>query len=143
MLSQREIDILSYLSQRRNEFVKSSAIASMLEISDRTVRKYIKQLKPEVQKNGATPISNQGFGYFLKVDLVIEFEQCLKHSLSLDESIQEIVNGAKDRLYYIVNLLLFNKKCMTIEKLSNQLYISRSTLSQDISSIKKLIAHYN
>ena len=143
MLSQREIDILSYLSQRRNEFVKSSEIASMLEISDRTVRKYIKQLKPEVQKNGATLISKQGFGYFLKVDLVIEFEKFLKQYLSLDESKQENINDAKDRQYYILNLLLFNKKCMTIEKLSNQLYISRSTISQDISSIKKLIAHYN
>ena len=107
MLSQREIDILSYLSQRRNEFVKSSEIASMLEISDRTVRKYIKQLKPEVQKNGATLISKQGFGYFLKVDLVIEFEKFLKQYLSLDESKQENITD-KRRQYYILNLL-FNK----------------------------------
>ena len=46
----------------------------MLEISDRTVRKYIKQLKPEVQKNGATLYLKTRIWLLLKVDLVIEFE---------------------------------------------------------------------
>lgn len=143
MLSQREIEILSYLSQRRNEFVKSSEIATMLQLSDRTIRKYVKTLKPEVEKNGATLIAKQGYGYQLKIDLMIEFENFLKRYLSKDGPEQENINDSKDRQYYILNLLLFNKVGITIEQLSEQLYISRSTVSQDIATIKKIIAQYN
>lgn len=143
MLSQREIEILSYLSQRRNEFVKSSEIATMLQLSDRTIRKYVKTLKPEVEKNGATLIAKQGYGYQLKIDLMIEFENFLKRYLSKDGPEQENINDSKDRQYYILNLLLFKKVGITIEQLSEQLYISRSTVSQDIATIKKIIAQYN
>lgn len=143
MLSQREIEILSYLSQRRNEFVKSSEIATMLQLSDRTIRKYVKTLKPEVEKNGATLIAKQGYGYQLKIDLMIEFENFLKRYLSKNGPEQENINDSKDRQYYILNLLLFNKVSITIEQLSEQLYISRSTVSQDIASIKNIIAQYN
>lgn len=143
MLSQREIEILSYLSQRRNEFVKSSEIATMLQLSDRTIRKYVKTLKPEVEKNGATLIAKQGYGYQLKIDLMIEFENFLKRYLSKNGPEQENINDSKDRQYYILNLLLFNKVSITIEQLSEQLYISRSTVSQDIASIKNIIPQYN
>lgn len=143
MLSQRETEILSYLSQRRNEFVKSSDIATMLQLSDRTIRKYIKTLKPEIEKNGATLIAKQGYGYQLKIDLMIEFENFLKRNLSKDGPEQDNINDSKDRQYYILNLLLFNKVGITIEHLSEQLYISRSTVSQDIATIKKIIAQYN
>lgn len=143
MLSQREIEILSYLSQRRNEFVKSSEIATMLQLSDRTIRKYVKTLKPEVEKNGATLIAKQGYGYQLKIELMIEFENFLKRYLSKNGPEQENINDSKDRQYYILNLLLFNKVSITIEQLSEQLYISRSTVSQDIASIKNIIAQYN
>ncbi|MDT3994642.1 BglG family transcription antiterminator [Mammaliicoccus fleurettii] len=143
MLNQREIEILSYLSQRRNEFVKSSEIATMLQLSDRTIRKYVKTLKPEVEKNGATLIAKQGYGYQLKIDLMIEFENFLKRYLSKDGPEQENINDSKDRQYYILNLLLFKKVGITIEQLSEQLYISRSTVSQDIATIKKIIAQYN
>lgn len=143
MLSQREIEILSYLSQRRNEFVKSSEIGTMLELSDRTIRKYIKTLKLEVEKNGAILIAKQGYGYQLKIDLMIEFENFLKRYLSKKGTKHENINDSKDRQYYILNLLLFNRATITIEQLSEQLYISRSTVSQDIANIKKVIAQYN
>ena len=116
MLSQREIDILSYLSQRRNEFVKSSEIATILQLSDRTIRKYIKTLKPEIEKNGATLIAKQGYGYQLKINLMIEFENFLKRYLSTKSVNQESINDSKDRQYYILNLLLFNKTAITIEQ---------------------------
>ncbi len=44
--------------------------------------------------------------------------------------------------YYILNLLLFNKTAITIEQLSEQLFISRSTISHDIANIKKVIGQY-
>ncbi|EZX21730.1 BglG family transcription antiterminator [Mammaliicoccus sciuri] len=143
MLSQREIDILSYLSQRRNEFVKSSEIATILQLSDRTIRKYIKTLKPEIEKNGANLIAKQGYGYQLKINLMIEFENFLKRYLSTKSVNQESINDSKDRQYYILNLLLFNKTAITIEQLSEQLFISRSTISHDIANIKKMIAQYD
>lgn len=143
MLSQREIDILSYLSQRRNEFIKSTEIAAMLELSDRTIRKYIKSLKLEVEQNGATLIAKQGYGYKLEIHLLIEFEHFLKKYLSTNYTKQENVNDAKDRQYFILNLLLFSDENITIEHLSEHMYISRSTLSQDISNIKKDIAKYH
>lgn len=114
MLSQREIDILSYLSQRRNEFVKSSEVATILQLSDRTIRKYIKTLKPEIEKNGATLIAKQGYGYQLKINLMIEFENFLKRYLSTKSVDQESINDSKDRQYYILNLLLLIRQLLRL-----------------------------
>lgn len=50
MLSQREIDILSYLSQRRNEFVKSSEVATILQPQIERFENISKPLNQKLKK---------------------------------------------------------------------------------------------
>ncbi len=78
MLSQREIDILSYLSQRRMNLSKAQKLQRSCNSQIERFENISKTLNLKLKKMVATLIANKGMVINSKINLMIEFENFLK-----------------------------------------------------------------
>lgn len=131
--------IVHYLFEHRERYVTSQELAEELEVSDRTIRNYIKQLMSNIAKqDGITLISKQGYGYRLDIKqeglIYLAQEQVLDNKGHLEE---------ESRVHYIINKLLFEPSGVLLEDLAEDLYLSRSSLAADMRKIREKFTQYH
>lgn len=144
MLSNKEKAILEFLISNREKMTTSSEVADKLNLSDRTIRNYIKRLQDTLVENGAEIIAKQGKGYALQVNNEVNFEAFLqKNNTYLIKKNDLHLDDSKDRQYYILNKLLFEDAYVLFDDLCDELFVSRSTLSNDFSEIRNSLRAYN
>ncbi|MDO5516261.1 MAG: PRD domain-containing protein [Clostridium sp.] len=144
MLSNKEISILEVFLQNKGQAITSKEVAERLKLSDRTIRNYIKGLQQIILENGAEIAARAGHGYTLKVNNEIDFNTFLQENDINSMKKNEIhLDDAKDRKYYILNKLLFEEDCLLFDDLCDELYVCRSTLSNDFAEIRELLRPYN
>jgi lichenan operon transcriptional antiterminator len=118
-LSERRLKILSTLYYS-NGYVTGQKIASLLDISSRTVRNEIKCINFEFDKE---IIESNHKGYTL-----------------IDRNVYEDIrnygyNNGKKRDDYILMKLLYNKKPMNLDEFSESLYFSKTTTLNELKKI--------
>ena len=145
MLSKRETQILKLLFDHRHTYLTSQEIASGIDVSNRTARKYLHLLEDALKKEAVATIdAKQGNGYQLKIEDskkfdVFDLNEVKEQSTSKDiTTIQE----SNDRQYYILNRLFFEQSAVYVDAIADELFVSRSTISNDLVEIKKLITPY-
>lgn len=114
----------------------SLELADILNISDRTCRKYIKILSEILIKKNVEIESKPRFGYLLKDNNISENE--LFHN-----EVKKIPNSANDRLIYLINRLISEDKYIKLFDVSEEIYTSSKTLSQDLKKVSELLENYN
>lgn len=144
MLSNKEKAILEFFIKNKDNIITSKVAANSLNLSDRTIRNYIKGLQDILSENGAEIIAKPGCGYALKINHESKFNTFLEENESnLMKKNQHKFDESKDRQYDILNKLLFEDEYVLFEDLCDELYVSRSTLSNDFSEIRKILKSYN
>ncbi|PFO91715.1 helix-turn-helix domain containing protein [Bacillus cereus] len=120
----RMIQILEILDNGQN-LVPSKDIAEQLQCSIRTVSSDISQLKSYLPEHWDI-ISVKSKGYILIKPIT--------------DSILPIINSYLDEsIIYKIMLGLFNNKCYTLEKWSQNLFVSKLTLKKHIKEHKKML----
>ena len=114
----------------------SLELADILNISDRTCRKYIKILSEILIKKNVEIESKPRFGYLLKDNNISENE--LFH-----DDVKKIPNSANDRVMYLINKLIHDGGYIKLFDVSEEIYISSKTLSQDLKKVEELLENYN
>ena len=114
----------------------SIELADILNISDRTCRKYIKILSEILIKKNVEIESKPRFGYLLKDNNISENE--LFHN-----EVKKIPNSANDRLIYLINKLISEDRYIKLFDVSEEIYTSSKTLSQDLKKVSELLENYN
>lgn len=114
----------------------SLELADILNISDRTCRKYIKILSEILIKKNVEIESKPRFGYLLKDNNISENE--LFHN-----EVKKIPNSANDRLIYLINKLISEDRYIKLFDISEEIYTSSKTLSQDLKKVSELLENYN
>ncbi|MGT2772177.1 BglG family transcription antiterminator [Streptococcus marimammalium] len=144
MLSKKEIALMSILLKQKNSYVSSKMLAEEIKVSDRTARKYLKQLSHVVENQGAKIQSKQGQGYLLTIEHPIEFEVFWQEILESKKKMTDItqVEEASDRQHYVLNKLFFEEPRQSFKQLTNDLFISKTTLLGVLNNIKKQIKPY-
>ena len=66
-MKQIEKALLGLLINYQKKYITSHELASELSLSDRTIRKYMVDVKEKIEKNGAKIIAKQGQGYQLAI----------------------------------------------------------------------------
>lgn len=145
MLSQKETIILRLLYNNLHTYVTSQEIASELSMSDRTARKYVNSLREKLIANQAKLDAKQGQGYRLVIIDDSVFEKFYRHELHLIPNNHEItsIHESQDRQYVILNRLFFGDENIYVDDLANELFVSRSTISNDIVEIRKILKPYD
>lgn len=144
MLGNKEKAILKFFIRNADEMVTSRDVAEHLNLSDRTIRNYVKKLQDILIKNGAEIISKPGKGYVLKINNASDFNTFLQRNKSNSLKKNDLkLEDPKDRQYHILNKLLFEDEYVLFDDLCDELYVCRSTLSNDFSEIRKFLQSYN
>ncbi|WP_067142508.1 BglG family transcription antiterminator [Oceanivirga salmonicida] len=111
-------------------------IAELLQISDRTSRKYIKELNSLLQKKGTCIISKPKCGFMLKGNMLDE------NDLFSNKN-KEMPNSSNERVQYLLYLLLKTDKYNKLEQISKDIYVSTKTLSKDMKKVEEIVKKYS
>lgn len=133
-LSQRQIDIIEFLL-RQNEVCPSSIIAEEVNCSEKTVRTEIGFLKNYLS-DIAQITMQKSKGFSLQVNDVEKLNSILFRY-------HKFYDYRSDRIKHIVRVLLERKDYITIQELSDQLFVSKSTLQKSLTEVKELLESYN
>ena len=144
MSKTREKSILQFLIKHRERYVTSKELAEYLSCSDRTVRNHLKSIDQTLNLQGVSLVSKQGQGYRLFFE---SQEACqtfrMIYELGDDYNTKSSMSQSDDRLAFILNKLLFEQVPVLFDDLVEELYVSRSTLSNDFKKIRQMLAEYN
>lgn len=145
MLSKRETQILKLLFDHKHTYLTSQEIASGIDVSNRTARKYLHLLEDALkQESLATIEAKQGNGYQLKIEDARRFGEFYLEEVKSQMASKDIttIQESNDRQYYILNRLFFEQSAVYVDAIADELFVSRSTISNDLVEIKKLITPY-
>ncbi|MET3558505.1 lichenan operon transcriptional antiterminator [Streptococcus rupicaprae] len=144
MLTNKEKRLVQYLLQHKEEFTTSMALAEHLSCSDRTIRTYIRSIVDALEAiDGVTLLSKQGQGYRLEFADEVRYRQFSEQFQPTDplfKNTEEV--DLNDRHSYILNKLLLEQENLYFDDLVEELYVSRSTLSNDFKKIRKDLEAY-
>lgn len=140
-MSSRQFHILREL-MTSDEPVTSSSLASMIEVSSRTIREDIKQLDEELSQHGAYVKSTRGKGYELVIEQGAAFKQYLSSFTHETVEQNELPNSPDARVHYLVRTFLLAKEPIKLDDLSEEIHVSKSTLQSDLKTVKALLSHY-
>jgi lichenan operon transcriptional antiterminator len=112
---------------RTKNYFSLEELAEDMEVSTRSIRNYIKQLNDDL-KGIASIINERGKGYRLDIVDKQAFASLLENNGSEDD----LLNSQKGRIGYIIDKLINSEETYTLDDLSSEMHISRTTLVNEI-----------
>lgn len=143
-LNQMELAIVQYLFDHVHEYQSSKVLASQIAVSDKTIRKYIRELEEVLAAYGASIEMKKGSGYRLQIadnQLFYQLIEAIREQKYAVEDVGTIVDN-QNRERFILNAILLENRLVTIDDFSEVLFISKSTVSTVIQIIKNRIRKF-
>lgn len=138
MLNARMRKILRELMEAEG-IVTSEHLANVVQVTSRTIRNDLKELDTILKKHGGGIKSVRGTGYLLQIHDDTEFWKVLKEdSITLGG----IPATPEARVHYLIKKLLLTDGYVKLENIANELYISKSTIQNDLKDVKKILQKY-
>ncbi|MGL4450367.1 MAG: BglG family transcription antiterminator [Sarcina sp.] len=137
MLNERKCTILRELNINTDTYINSNYLAEILGVSSRTVKRDIKEVIEVLEVNGATlDTSNQGY------KILVNNEKRYNKYINKIFKSGDIISVKKDNVNKIVEMVLTNK-FINQDRISDELFISRSTLSKLMTKVKSILTQYD
>lgn len=142
-MEKKEVQIIRLLISATT-YMSSYAIADNTGISRRLIRDEMNNVKKILKSLGFNLISKPSKGYRIEaigsktvqyLSLLIDQKECERHNF--------IPTLPTERVDYIVKRLLEANSYVKIDDISNELLISRSSISKDLKSVKKTLSRHN
>lgn len=127
---------------RKHDYISSERLASRFGVTDRTIRNDIQEINLVLSENGAVIKLKRKFGYYIEVTEDSLFEKFLEDLENNMKSNMEL-ETSKDRIRYILRLLLEADDYISLNEIMDKVYISKNTLNNYIKTIKKVVAKYH
>ncbi|SEK78144.1 transcriptional antiterminator, BglG family [Carnobacterium iners] len=136
-MNKKEIQILEILFHNSTKYTTSQEIASLIGVSDKTSRKYMKQLDESIYDKSAQIKSTRGHGYRLIVHDDIVFKNFYRDNMNIDQTIRDLsyIEEPNDRQFFLLQRLFFENDLIYVEDCLSELFISNSTLINDITEM--------
>lgn len=141
-MKEKQWELLLHLLETQECYVTSKTLATTLCLSEKTIRTYIQELTSIVTSHGATIIAKPGYGYQLSVQQYLRFETFLKQSKPFIRQHHILCESASQRKHYLLQKLLLDNEVLSLDDISDALYVSRSTISKDFQELKALLKPY-
>lgn len=125
-----------YIILKDQNIHTSKEISTLIKVSDKTTRQLIKKLKDKLKEKNLEIISIKGKGYKLEGNILEPKE------IFGSEEIK-IPTNSSERIDYLIKKIIFNSENIKIEEISEKIYSSNRTISNDLKHIKEMIKPYN
>lgn len=132
--------LLEILSQ--DQYTPALTLSNHLEVSSKTVRRMIKECNYSLKNHGAEIISKHGIGYKINITDLDKYRS-LWDGLGLGKSDYCIPNSSEERIQFLLEYLLNNDEFVKLDDLSEQIYVSKNTLSSDLKKVEKMLHKYH
>lgn len=126
-MTKREEEIIKLLQQ--NNWIKGKDLAVILSVSDRTIRNDIKNINLELGYKAI--ISDKNLGYKLSNKNIIKDIKNKK------------IDSVKERRSYILKKLLTSKTDLDLYDITDNLYVSETTVVNDINDLNVFLENYH
>lgn len=123
---------------RTKNYFSLEELAEDMEVSTRSIRNYIKQLNDDL-KGIASIINERGKGCRLDIVDKQAFQSLLENKGSEDD----LLNSQKGRIAYIFDKLINSEETYTLDDLSSEMHIGRTTLVNEIKKAAVSLETYN
>ncbi|QTN00710.1 PRD domain-containing protein [Sediminibacillus dalangtanensis] len=124
-----------------SEPVTSAELSASLQVSPKTVRNEIKALNQLLSRQNMSIVSQRGKGYHLQVKDEASFQQLFQEYLQTEN--RRPPDDPQARTVYVMEKLLFHSDYLKMEMLADELYISRSTLQNDLKHVRSILETYD
>lgn len=142
MNQRRILTIIKILSQS-DQAVKSSVLCDKLNVTSRTLRSDLKENKDKLRENGIEIQSFPAVGYKLVVFDEKKADEFLQGALHDYQEHQVIVPVyPEDRIHYLIRLFLSSDGYLKADDIADRMFISRSTLSNDLKEVKERLKYF-
>lgn len=130
MLKKYEKKLLDELS--KSDFLTAAQLAQIIHVSTRSIKNYIKSLNAQYPNI----IQSSYKGYLLNKEIFNHVQE---------ETNDHLPQTTKERISYILNLLISNDEdfVLDLNDLCDELYISMSTLKNDLKRVKGIVSKYD
>ncbi|MEH6992480.1 PRD domain-containing protein [Neobacillus drentensis] len=143
MLNSRTIAILRELIAVDTP-ITSEYLANVIQVTSRTIRNDIKELETFISKYGASIKSIRGAGYKLKIDDDKVFRKFLLEEFQSEKLKPSMLpNTPEERVHYLMKRLVLTENFLKLEDLADELFISKSTVQNDLKDVKKILQTYD
>ncbi|WP_289891031.1 BglG family transcription antiterminator [Virgibacillus pantothenticus] len=140
MLSSRMMLILQELMAAKSA-VTSNDLADRICVTPRTIRNDIKELNSILLQSGGFIESKRGTGYELIIKNSKTFKAFLQ-KMAKDSNSNMLPSSPEDRVIYIVRKLLLDNYYIKLDDMADKLYISKSTLQNDLIEVRKILTGF-
>lgn len=138
-MEKRKIEILNLLTE--DTFVAAHDIAKFLGISDRTVRNEIADMRNEDKRYGFRIESKTRLGYKLIIIDRTKYENLRDQTLRCNVSNPSVTPN--ERIQYLLEYFLAQDKYVKFDTLCEMLYVSASTLNQNLRVVRHRLKEYD
>ena len=139
MLDARMKKIIIELSD--SEYVTASVLAKILDLNEKTVRTTIGKMRDSLDEYGIEIESKTRKGYHLLIYDKEKYQAFINNDEWLSKN--DIPNNSKEREEWLLDYLLKQHKFVRIDDLSEMLYVSRSTITNDIRNVEDSLKSYH
>ena len=138
MLSERRYNLLVKIIDHNNKYTIND-VATLFQVSTRTIRNDVIAINDFLSQFNLSELLIQDG--LLKISGHINLSELNKiHSdLRVADNLYEYRLTKDERIVFIAAILLSATSFITFEKLANQLYVSRSTIINDIDEVKQMV----
>lgn len=137
MVSQKDLKILSCLFELadKQKSITIEELAERFEISSRTVRNNLDRIDYYLKSNGLHPLKrDRKNGIMLDIE-ADEIEECRRSLTELNT--ETYVFSKEERILYLKLLLFDTEEYLTYDQLSQELFVSRKTVIDDVHLVKE------
>lgn len=115
-----------------------SEISSKLDVSEKTVRNYLEEIKEDFHHLGTELIKKPNVGIYLNIDK--EQKAVLKEKLNIKTN---DIYSSEYRQKYILKILFKNRYTYTIQLFADDLYCSKNTILADLVYVQKWLENHD
>lgn len=127
-----------------DEPVTSDYLSKFLGVTSRTIRNDITLLNQELGKIGVKIDAQRGVGYFIEPKPDREIKELIEELFQLNQiSDSDLPVLPEERVLYILKSIIMADNFITIEQIANELYVSKSTVDNDLKQVETLLSKFN
>ncbi|WP_099159671.1 BglG family transcription antiterminator [Virgibacillus ndiopensis] len=118
-------------------------LANINQVTSRTTREDVKNINAMLSPNGAHVDSVMGKGYQLYIDDSLKFRKYLKTVFAEEVSPDKFVpKSPEERISYLIKRLLLSEGYEKLDDLAMEMYVSKSTIQNDLKHVKQILSGY-
>lgn len=123
--------------------LSSNHLANSMAVTTRTIRSDIKALTDTLKDNGAEMRLIRGKGYELVIENYHYFKPFLTKIMNENNLSTAIPSEPEERVDYILKRLLLAEEYLKIEQFADELFVSESSIKNDLKEVRRLLKAFN